>query len=125
MSDNFKIHYDDGPCDIYIKTVTANIIKGHNLKRNVYLQIMSISLSDLIWKVFGTIMNLTNEKNKKLNSFGDRVLLRINSDLRLPLGKITYFEDIVVRFNGADKTEYREKTCYIVDVFVCKRKSYC
>ena len=109
LFDNLKIHYDQGPCDIYIKTVAATIIKEHHLKKNVYLQIMSIGLSDLIWKVFVTIMNLTNKKNKKLNFFADPILISINSDLRLPLDEITYFEDIVIWFNGVDKIVYRGK----------------
>lgn len=62
LDDEFKVHYNEGPCDFYIKSVAANIIKGHNLKKNVYLQIMSIGLSDPIWKVFATIINLTNKK---------------------------------------------------------------
>ena len=98
MDDKFKIYYGEKPCEIYIKSVAANIIKGHHLKRNVYLQIMLIGLSDLIWKVFATIMNLTNEKNKKLNFFADPILVSINCDLRLPLDKITCFDDIVIHF---------------------------
>ena len=58
----------------FTKSVAANIIRRHHLKRNIYLQIMSIGLSNLIWKVFATIMNLTNKKNKKLNFFADPVL---------------------------------------------------
>ena len=65
LDDEFKVHYNEGPCDFYIKSVAANIIKGHHLKKNVYLQIMSIGLSDLIWKVFATIINLTNKKMEK------------------------------------------------------------
>ena len=75
-----------------------------------------------MWKVFVIIMNLTNEKNKKLNVFADLILVSINSDLRVPLDKITYFEDIIIRFNGVDKIVYRKKTCYFVDVYVCKGK---
>ena len=118
VCDNFKIHYDDGPYDIYIKNVAASIIEGCHLKRNVYLQIMSIGISDLIWKVFATIMNLTNKKN----FLADIRLIRINCDLRLLLDKITYFEDTVIRFNGIDKIVYRGKTCYFVDAYVCKSK---
>ena len=62
LDDEFKVHYNEGPCDFYIKSVATNIIKGHHLKKNVYLQIMSIGLSDPIWKVFATIINLTNKK---------------------------------------------------------------
>ena len=59
LVDKIKIYYGDGPCQIYIKSVAANIIKSHQLKRNVYLQVMSIGLSDLIWKVFATITKKT------------------------------------------------------------------
>ena len=81
LDDNFKIDYDEGFCEINIKSVAANIMKRHHLKRNVYLQIMSIDLSDLLWKVFATIMNLTNEKNKKLKFFADPILVSTNCDL--------------------------------------------
>ena len=64
---------------------------------------MSIGLSDLIWKVFVAIMDLINEKNKKLNFFVDPILVSINCDLRLRLDKITYFEDIILQFNCVDK----------------------
>ena len=63
---------------------------------------MSIRISDLIWKVFTTIMNLTNEKNKKLNFFINFILININCDLKLPLNKITYFDDIIIRFDCVD-----------------------
>ena len=92
LDDNFKIHYDQGPYEIYIKSAAANLTKGYHLKRNVYLQIMYIGLSDFIWKVFATIMNLTNEKNKKLNFFADPILVSTNWDLRLLLDKITYLK---------------------------------
>ena len=64
---------------------------------------MSIGLSDLIWKVFVAIMDLINEKNKKLNFFVDPILVSITCDLRLRLEKITYFDDIIIRFNCVDK----------------------
>ena len=108
-----------------MKSVAATILKGHNLKRNVYLQIMLIGLSDLIWKVFVTIMNLTNEKNKQLNFFADLILTSIKSDLRLPLDKITYFEDIIIRFNGVDKIVYREKHTILLMLMFVKAKSCC
>ena len=109
LEDEPKIHYGDGPCEIYIKSVAGNIIKGPHLKRNIYLQIMLISLSDLIWRVFATIINLTNQKNKKLNFFAGTILANINCNLRLPLDQATYFNDIVIWFNCADKIVYREK----------------
>ena len=109
LDDKFKVFLNEGLCDIYIKNFTETIIKGHHLKRKIYLQILSIGLSDLIWKVFATIMNLTNEKNKKLNFFADPILVSRNCDLRLPLDKITYFDDVIIRFNCIGKIVYREK----------------
>ena len=83
---------------------------------------MSIGLSDLIWKVFITIMNLTNEKSKKLKFFIDSILININCDLKLPINKITYFNDIILRFDCIDKVVYRGKTRYFVNDYVCKSK---
>ena len=37
LDDNFKIHYDEGSSEIYIKSVAANMMKEHHLKRNIYL----------------------------------------------------------------------------------------
>ena len=121
LDDKFKIYYDGRSCDI-TKSTAANIIKGHHLKRNVYRQIMSIGLTNLLWKVFATIINLTNEKNKKLKFFADPILVSINCNLRLRLDKITYFNDIIIWFNCIDKIEYSRKTCYFVDAYVCESK---
>lgn len=72
---------------------------------------MSIGLFDLIWKVFITIMNLTSEKSKKLNSFIDFILININCDLKLSLNTITY-DDVIIRFDCIDKVVYRGKTLF-------------
>ena len=122
LDDEFKVHFENNPCDISIKKIAACIAKGHYLKRNIFLQIMSIGLSDLIWSVFVAIMNLTNEKNKNLNFFVDSILININCDLQLLLNKITYFDDIIIRFDGIDKVDYRGKTRYFVNAYICKGK---
>lgn len=72
--------------------------------------------------MFVTIFNLTSEKNKKLKFFAESILVSINCDQRLPLDKITYFDDIVIEFDGVDMVEYRLKTCYFVNVHVWKNK---
>ena len=61
LEDDMKITYSEKPCKIYLKTVCTNVIKGHHLKRNTYLQIMSIGFWDMMWKIFTRLMNLTNE----------------------------------------------------------------
>ena len=86
---------------------------------------MSIGLSDLIWRVLVTIMNLTKKKNKKLNFFVDSILIDINCDLKLPLNKITYFDDIIIRFDPVHEIDYRGKTCYFVNAYISKGEIMC
>ena len=86
---------------------------------------MSVELSDLIWRVFVTIMNLTNEKNKKLTFFVDQILINIDCDQKLPQNRIIYFDDIIIRFDGVDKVEYREKTRDFVNAQFAKARSCC
>ena len=81
---------------------------------------MSIGLFDLIWKVFITIMNLTSEKSKKLNSFIDFILININCDLKLPLNTITY-DDVIIRFTALIRLHIEEKH-YFVNAYVSKSK---
>ena len=92
------------------------------MKRNVYLQIVSIGLSDIIWKVLATIMNLTNEKNKKLILFADSILVNISCDMKSPLNRITYFNDAIIRFDLVNEVCYRGKTHYFVIAYICKGK---
>ena len=73
---------------------------GHHLKRNIYLQIVLIGLPDMTWRVFATIKNLTNEKDKKLNFYVDSILINIDCDYKLPLNKITYFDYVIIRFDN-------------------------
>ena len=122
LDEKFEIYYDNGPCEIYMKNVAANIIQGHHLKRKVYLQIISIGLSDLIWKVLATIMNVANKKNKTLNFLANPILVSINCNLKLLLNKINYFDHIIIWFNCVDKIVYRGKSCYFVDAYFCKSK---
>ena len=78
LEDDMKITYYEKPCRVYSKTVCANVIKGHRPKRNTYFQIMSIGFSDMLWKIFANLMNLTNERNRKLNFFADPSLIKTN-----------------------------------------------
>ena len=49
---------------------------------------MYIGLSDMMWRVFATIMNSTIEKNKKLNFYVDSILINIDYEHTLPLNRI-------------------------------------
>ena len=77
LEDEMKITYDEKPCKIYLKTVCANVIKGHHLKRNIYLQIMPIGFSDMMWETFASLINLNKERNSNLNFFADPILITI------------------------------------------------
>ena len=108
-----KITYDEKSCKIHLKTVCVNVTKGHHLKRNTYLQIMPIGFSDMVSKVFASLMNLANERNKKLNFFYDPILVKLNCNRNLSLNKMTYFDDLVTHYHKINNIDYRgKKICY-------------
>ena len=61
---------------------------------------------------------LKQQKNPETELFVDSVLVNINCDLKLLLNKITYFDDIIIRFDRVDKVDYREKTHYFVNAYI-------
>ena len=54
-------------------------------------------------------MNLTNERNKRLNFFADAILIKINCSRNLSLNKMTYFDYLVIHFNKVYNIDYRGK----------------
>ena len=97
---NMKITYTKKPCKVYLKTLCANVIKSHHFKGNTYLQIMSIISSDMVWKVFESLMNLAKERNRKLNFFADPILVKINCN---------HFNDLVIHFDKVYDIDFRGK----------------
>ena len=122
IDDEYKLYYDDKPCNVSIEKIAATIVKGHHLISKTFQQFVSVGLSDLVWKIFIKIINLINKKTKKLNFFVDSILVNISCDQKLPLNKITYFYDIVVRFDRLNEVIYRVKQRYHVNAYVCKSK---
>ena len=122
LEDDMKLTCNEKPCKIYLKTVCANAIKGHHLKRNTYLRIMLIGFSDMMWKVFASLMNLTNERNKKLSFYDDPILIKINCNQKLSLNKMTHFDDLVIHFDKVYDVDYRGKIRFVTDAYVCSSK---
>ena len=122
IENDMKITYDEKPCKIYLKTVFANVIKGYHLKRNTNLQIISISFSDMVWKIFATLMKLTNKRNKKLKYFANPILTQINCNRKLLLTKMNYIDNLVVLFDKVYDIDYQEKTRVLISTYVCSRK---
>ena len=54
-------------------------------------------------------MNLTNERNKKVNFFIDPILIKIICDQKLSLNKMAYFDDLIFHFDKVFDIEYRRK----------------
>ena len=60
-----------------------------------------------------------NKRTKwKIEFFVDSV----NCNQRLPLNKIAYFDDIVIRFDSVEEIVYRGRARYLVNGCVCKSK---
>ena len=76
----------------------------------------------MVWKIFANLMNLTNERNKRLNFFADPILIRVNSNQRLSINKMTYFDDLVIHFDRVYDIDYRGKISFVVDAYVCSSK---
>ena len=47
-------------------------------------------------------MNLTSERNNKLNFFADLILIKINCNQKLSLNKMTDIDDLVIHFDKVD-----------------------
>ena len=54
-------------------------------------------------------MNLTNERNKKLDFFADPILIKINGSRKLSLNRMPYFDDLVIHFDKVFDIGYRGK----------------
>ena len=67
-------------------------------------------------------MNLTNERNKRLKFFADPILIRVNSNQRLSINKMTYFDDLVIHFDRVSDIDYKGKIRFVVDAYVCSSK---
>ena len=67
-------------------------------------------------------MNLTNERNKRLKFFDDPILIRVNSNQRLSINKMTYFDDLVIHFDRVYDIGYRGKIRFVVDAYFCSSK---
>ena len=76
----------------------------------------------MVWKIFANLMNLTNERNKRLKFFDDPILIRVNSNQRLSINKMTYFDDLVIHFDRVYDIDYRGKISFVVDAYVCSSK---
>ena len=83
---------------------------------------MLIGFSDMMWKVFGSLMNLTNQRNKKLNFFADPILTKINFNRKPSLNKMIYFDDLVIHFDKVYDINYREKIRFVTDAYICSSK---
>ena len=76
----------------------------------------------MVWKIFANLMNLTNERNKRLKFFDDPILIRVNSNQRLSINKMTYFDDLVIHFDRVYDIGYRGKIRFVVDAYFCSSK---
>ena len=114
LEDDMKISSNEKACTIYKKTVCVNVTICHHLKRGTF--------SDMVWKVFKSLMNLTNERNKKLNFFTDPILIKINCNQKLSLNKMTYFNVLVFHFDKVYDIDSGGKIRFVVDAYVCSSK---
>ena len=83
---------------------------------------MSFGFSDMVWKILVNLINLTNERNKRLNLFADLILFRINCNRKLLLNKMLYFDDLIIHFDKIYDIDYRRKRRLVVDAYAYSSK---
>ena len=128
MNDNFQFHYLDVeqkdciPFVIHIENIPATVVRGHHLKRQIYLEPFAIGQASSLYNIHSYLMQTAVDKieemeDEKINNFLDFSLLRLNAG-RLPINKITYFRKLAVYYEGVEKVLYRgkEKYCLVARV---------
>ena len=93
------------PCTFYLKTVCTKQIPTCKKCQSYF--------SDMVWKEFASVMDLTNKRNKKLNFFADSILIKINCNRKLSLNKMTYCHDLVIHFDKIYDIDCRGKKIVI------------
>ena len=122
MNDNFQFHYLDVeqkdciPFVIHIENIAATVVRGHHLKRQIYLEPFAIGQASSLYNIHSYLMQTALDKieemeDEKINNFLDFSLLRLNAG-RLPINKITYFRKLEVYYEGVEKVLYRGKEKY-------------
>ena len=103
MNDNFQFHYLDVeqkdciPFVIHIESIAATVVRGHHLKRQIYLEPFAIGQASSLYNIHLYLMQTAVDKieemeDEKINNFLDFSLLRLNTG-RLPINKITTLEN--------------------------------
>ena len=128
MNDNFQFHYLDVeqkdciPFVIHIENIAATVVRGHHLKRQIYLEPFAIGQASNLYNIHSYLMQTAVDKieemeDEKINNFLDFSLLCLNAG-RLPINKITYFRKLAVYYEGVEKVLYRgkEKYCLVAPV---------
>ena len=89
MNDNFQFHYLDVeqkdciPFVIHIENIAATVVRGHHLKRQIYLEPFAIGQASNLYNIHSYLMQTAVDKieemeDEKINNFLDFSLLRLN-----------------------------------------------
>ena len=117
-SDNLDFHYVDTnnlckPFFLKIENCYMTIRKGNHLKRVKYLKPFLIGVSSILWQVHRDFVEKLNKlKNEQIIPL-DFGYVCINAE-RLPIGKVTYFRNLIICYEKMDKVTYRNREKYAI-----------
>ena len=114
LCDNLNLHYNGQPLLVKIDHFSAYRVTGVCQKRKNFLLIELDAVKRLLSEIFYRIEAAVAKENY--------VNLFFSPSRRLPLGKITYFKDVIILFDGLDEIICHENRKLFINIGICSGK---
>ena len=82
------------------------IKKRKTCNKETFLTVVSEVISGFLWDIFVTINEHVNTQNNYMNYFVETHKIKIDSDEKLPVIILNYFEDNIVHFESVKEVSY-------------------
>ena len=120
LCDNYNLHYSNPVFLVKIDHFSGYRVTGICPRKKFFLVIESDPVQGLLSKKFYRIEAIV-EKENLVNLFCLPGVIQINGR-RLPLGKITYFKDVIILFDGLDEVICHGCNKFFINARICSGK---
>ena len=119
LCDNLNLHYNNQPFLVKIDHFSGYRVTGI-LKKKKNWVIESEPIKRLLQEIFHRIESAA-EKQEFINLFCSSGLIQEGGRM-LSLGKNTYFEDVIILFDGPDEVFCHEYNKFFINASICSGK---
>ena len=116
ITDNLQLHYNyKGKCIPFllkIENISGIIQKGRHLPRITYFEVISTGQTELLFSISTSFVEKLYDLTQVCHKPLDYGMIRLEGIQRLPINKITYFQNLIVCFEKMEKVTYRNKEKY-------------